>query len=114
MATDINGVVLGPTPPGVPHLTIPFTILSDGTASVVQQDTTTEIVQSVGMLVGSRPGERLMVPNYGVADPTFDGLGVQVLKQAAGRWEKRASVGVQTTPGNTETVVVTVAGGTSP
>lgn len=108
MATDQNGVVLGATPPGVPHLAIPFTIGADGTANVVAQDSVPEVVQSVAMLVGTRPGTRLMVPTYGINDPTFGGIDQPALHAAASKWEPRATVGVQVTPANEEYVSVGV------
>jgi phage baseplate assembly protein W len=111
MATDPNGVVIGAIPSGVPHLTIPFTIGYDGTASVLEQDTSDEIVQSVAMCVGSEPGQRLLVPNYGVVDPTFAGINTSAVIAACGRWEPRATVSIQATPGGTEKVVVGVKGG---
>ena len=111
MTTDVNGVVLGIAPSGVPHLAIPFAIGPDGTAAMLQQDTSVEIVQSVAMCVGSEPGQRLLVPNYGVADPTFAGVSTGAEVDACARWEKRASVSIQVTPGGTEQVVVGVNGG---
>lgn len=107
--TDVNGVVLGDAPTGVPHLKIPFAIGSDGSAATVKQDSEEEIVQSVAMLVGTRTGTRLMVPTYGIPDPTFGGLSPVTVQVAAGRWEKRARVSVAATPGNTEQVLVEVA-----
>jgi hypothetical protein len=108
MATDSNGVVIGATPPGVPHLAIPCTLDYDGTAAVVEQDTSVEVVQSVAMCVGSRPGQRLLVPIYGVPDPTFGVLNRAAVAGACGRWEKRATVSVQVVPGGNERVVVEV------
>lgn len=112
MATDTNGVVLGITPSGVPHLAIPFAIGNDGTAVVNEQDTSVEIVQSVAMCVGSEPGQRLLVPNYGVPDATFAGVSTGAEVSACGRWEPRATVSIRITPGGTEQVVVGVKGGT--
>jgi hypothetical protein len=111
MATDSNGVILGATPAGVPHLAIPFAIAYDGSAQVVEQDTSEDIVQCVAMLVGSRPGDRLLVPGYGTPDPTFTGLQVGPVRRSASRWEPRATLSVQVDPGGTERVVVGVAGG---
>lgn len=112
MATDVNGVILGVIPQGVPHFAVPFTVGPDGSAETLQQDSVAEVVQSVAMLVGTTPGTRLMVPSYGTTDPTFAGLDVHALQQSAAKWEDRATVDVVITPGNQEAVSVTVAGGT--
>jgi phage baseplate assembly protein W len=107
-ATDSNGVVLGPSPTGIPHLAIPFTIGPLGAAATVQQDTAAEVIQSVAMLVGTEPGTRLMVPTYGMADPTFTGINQPALLLAVRRWEPRAKVTVGVTQGGEEFVTVGV------
>lgn len=108
MATDANGVVLGPKPAGVPHFLVPFAITATGSAQTVQQGTTQEVVQSVAMLVGTRPGTRYMLPTYGMTDPTFLGVNAAALQLAASTWEGRAAVSVASVPGNEETVTVSV------
>lgn len=112
-ATDVNGVVLGDTPAGVPHLTVPFTIGPDGTAATVEQDTQPEVVQSVAMLCGTTPGTRLMVPGYGLDDMTFvpADRAPGMIRLAVAEWEPRAAVTVSVTPGAAEQVVVEVTGG---
>ncbi len=106
--TSVTGVVLGPIPSGVPHLQIPFALAADGSAMVVEQDTEAEVIQSVAMLVGTRPGTRLVAPSYGIPDPTFAGISPVVLQTAVTKWETRARVSLVTTPGNTEQVMVEV------
>jgi phage baseplate assembly protein W len=110
--TDSSGVVQGAIPPGVPHLKIPFAIDRDGTAEVIQQGTAAEVVQCVANLVGTTPGTRMMMPAYGVPDPTFTGLNQKALQLAVGKYEDRAIVTVQVTVGNEESIVVDVQGGT--
>ena len=90
------------------HFLIPFAIES-GSAMTVDQGTQQEIIQSVTNLVGTRPGTRLMSPSYGIPDPTFEGIDPVALRLAVAKWEKRASVFVQSSPGNEETVIVSVA-----
>lgn len=111
MATDVNGVVLGVAPSGVAHLAIPMVLGGDGSLATVEQDSATEIVQSVAMLVGTRPGTRFQVPAYGIPDPTFEGISQGSLGQAVGRWEPRAQVAVITSPSGVEQVAVTPLGG---
>lgn len=96
-------------PVSIPHLRIPFTIGSTGSAQTVQQDSATEIVQSVANLVGTRPGTRYMVPTYGMPDPTFGGVKPGALALAVKKWEPRATVSTQVTPGNEEQVTVQVS-----
>lgn len=109
MTTDVNGVVQGNSPGGVPHFLIPFAISSEGSVETIEQNTAAEIVQSVANLVGTRPGTRLMVPTYGITDPTFAGFDQVALQLGVAKWEKRAAVSVVATPANEEMVVVSVA-----
>lgn len=98
----------------IPHLAVPFTIGPTGAAQTLQQGSLAEVTQCVATLAGTRPGTRLMVPSYGTTDPAFGGLDVTAFTQAAGKWEPRAAVAVQSTPGDPQQVVVQVAiaGGT--
>jgi hypothetical protein len=66
----------------------------------------------VANIVGTRPGTRMMVPRYGLPDPTFVGFDVPLLKLQAQAYEPRATgVAVAITPGGVEYVTVEVAGG---
>lgn len=111
MATAPSGVVAGDPPSGIPHLRIPFALASDGAAETLEQGTSAEIVQCVANLVGTRPNTRLLLPAYGIVDPTFKGLDLRALKLAVAKYEKRATIDVQVTAGNQEFIVVGVAGG---
>lgn len=52
------------------HLVIPFEI--DGTrAKTVDEASLDEVTQNVDVIVRTRRGERLMVPEFGIEDPTF-------------------------------------------
>lgn len=109
-----QSIISGATPPGVPHLAIPFEVGADGTVATVEQDSPAEVVQSVANLVGTRPGTRLMVPEYGVEDPNFLGLDQNALAHAVASWEPRAQVNVAVTPGNLTQIVVEVKTEVSP
>ena len=85
----------------------------NGVALTVAQDSSAEVIQSVAMLVGTRPGTRTMAPKYGMADPTFQGINQPALKLAVRTWEPRASVNVNVTPGGEEYVTVGVINGAS-
>jgi phage baseplate assembly protein W len=55
------------------EIAIPFRLASDGTISV-ESNPDRQIAQHVNALVGTQPGERVMLPDYGVpvADLLFD------------------------------------------
>lgn len=111
--TDSNGVILGTPPGGIPHLAMPFAIGPGGSALTLQQDTNAEVIQSVAMLVGTRPGTRTMAPKFGMADPTFTGINQPALKLAVRTWEPRASVNVAVNGFGEEYVTVSVINGAS-
>lgn len=79
----------------IPHLAVPFRILGDR-AVTVDQDTIAEIRQNVEVLVSTFQGERPVVPEYGISDPTFSlEPGDDELEDIIGairRWEPRAEV----------------------
>lgn len=109
-----------PTPVrGPQHLTVPMTLSATGSYGCVDQDSPADVTSCVRVLLRTRVGERLEVPQFGVPDPTFMTAGqgwAGVLEQAVQRWEPRAAgaaipvvinedgtatvqVGVPTTPG---------------
>ena len=98
--------------PVVPHLSVPVALANDGSLTTTQQDSAEEITQCVSMLLGTLPGTRLVVPDYGMPDPTFTRTDPTGLSALVGRWEPRATVQVTTdVTGRTRTVRVAVAGG---
>lgn len=80
--------------PTDPHLRVPFSIRW-GRADVIEGGTVDEIAQNVRVLLMTRPGQRPVVPEYGVEDPTFsyshEALGEEV-GAAVDRWEERAEI----------------------
>lgn len=95
----------------IPHLAFPFTIGEDGTAEVVEQDSLDEVAQCVQVLLSTPQGSRVVVPSYGVPDPTFVGLDEATVEQAVSDWEPRAEVAVSIgqPPANAVSVTVAVA-----
>lgn len=96
----------------IPHLSVPFEIDQRGHARTLDQDSDEEILQSVRVLIDTRPGERLIVPDYGVDDLAFVGpadIGEEWLADAVAEWEPRATVEVARTAinesGRTEALV---------
>ncbi len=95
----------------VPHLAVPFAIGTDGAALTVDQDSEADVASCVSALVGTRPTERIMVPSYGIADPTFTGLDRVAVADAIAAWEPRADVTItvgDTTDAGTEAMSITV------
>jgi hypothetical protein len=107
-ATDIWGTIPGPPVTGTPHLLVPFAIGDTGSAATVEQGTVAEITQCVAMLLGTRPGTRLMVPGFGLPDPTFAGVNPTAVRALAAKYEPRATVSVTETPSSPEAVTVSV------
>lgn len=56
--------------PAAPTLLLPITV-QGGTTVTVPQGSRSELVQSVRLLMTTRPGERLAQPEYGLPDLTF-------------------------------------------
>lgn len=104
------------SPPGLypflPHLQVPFILQGDGTWAVWQQDTIDEVGQSVEVVCGTLPGERTVVPTYGLPDQTFTGPqpNVGVITRTIAAWEPRAQVTVKvSSPSNNGQAQVSVA-----
>lgn len=83
----------------IPHLALPFVIGHDGTAAVVVQDSIEDVVQSVQVLLGTVPGQRIELPAYGVPDQTFtDRPDPAPIMAALEQWEPRAAVALSMAP----------------
>lgn len=96
----------------IPHLAVPFELDQRGHARTVDQESDEELLQSVRVLIETRPGERLIVPDYGVDDLAFvgpDDLGEEWLADAVADFEPRATVEIARTAidesGRTEALV---------
>jgi phage baseplate assembly protein W len=78
-----------------PHFAVPFRI-EGRQAAVVEDGSSEEIRQNVEALLATRTGERLVVPDYGVSDPTFDLVSrapdTGEIESVVARWEPRASL----------------------
>lgn len=57
-------------------------------------DSADDIAQSVGLLLATRPGDRLSVPDYGLPDAMFAlaGLREAQIRDAVEEWEPRADI----------------------
>lgn len=77
--------------PSIPHLAFPFHLNPDGTAATFAQDTTDDIAGCVTMIIGTRPGERTVLPTFGCPDQAFVTTGTSLRVAAAiAAWEPRA------------------------
>jgi phage baseplate assembly protein W len=90
-------------------LAFPLQVNSRGELALVQGDT--DIEQSIRIILGTAPGERVMRPEFGCRihelifaphNPATEGLIKYYVKQALGWWEPRIEVdGVDVSPDST-------------
>lgn len=79
------------------HLKVPFALDVRGSARTVTQDTPADVTQCVAVLAGTRPGERLVVPQYGIDDLSFSTFGEvddATVADAVAEWEPRAGISI--------------------
>jgi hypothetical protein len=55
-------------------IAFPFQLDPTGSVATVEQDSDAEIDQQIALAMLTRPGERMQVPSFGVADPAFAGF----------------------------------------
>lgn len=63
----------------------------NGSLSVLTQGTAEELGQSIGLLLDTRPGERLAFPDYGLPQPLGAGADVDQIVDVVNTWEERAT-----------------------
>ena len=93
IATNISAFqkqMLQPFAP--PHLTHTIGIDGLGQFTVNPQNSQEEIVDSVGMFLGTARGERTAVPGYGIDDLPFSSLDGNLISYQVSKWEPRARV----------------------
>jgi hypothetical protein len=59
---------------GPQMLAFPFRLQTDGTVAKVEQGSPQGLSEHVLHLVATRPGERVLVPGFGLEDPAFVGF----------------------------------------
>jgi hypothetical protein len=62
-------------------MAFPFRVDGTGSVVTVEQGSDTEIEQQIGLAMTTRPGERITVPTFGVADPAFTGFEAGALQR---------------------------------
>jgi phage baseplate assembly protein W len=77
----------------VAHFGLPFRY-EDGRAAVNEQGSPEDIAACVEAVLRTEPGERIERPDFGLPDPTFSSLPLDLgdLIAAVSRWEPRARV----------------------
>jgi len=90
-------------------LSYPFRIGPNGSAATVEQDSDDHKAEQLAALVMTRPGERDLVPGFGIPDPTFVGIDIAALEGAAavfGPDVKITEVEVDVTGVNSQDVLI--------
>lgn len=62
-----------------PLISYPFRVAPDGSVETVDDGSDEHFAQELAVAVLTRPGERPLVPDFGVADPTFAGFDSEAL-----------------------------------
>lgn len=55
-------------------LTLPLALADDGRLGTLVQDSAADLAQSIGLILATRPGERLAAPEYGFTDALGAGV----------------------------------------
>lgn len=61
-------------PVAVREMAFPFRLDSAGSVVTVEQGSDADVEQQIVLAMSTRPGERITVPTFGVADPAFNGF----------------------------------------
>mgnify|MGYP001545238755 CR=1 FL=1 len=72
------------------HLAWPIAVTASGRLAALEQDSDLEVVQSVVLLLDTRPGERRMDPDYGLLDMLGPGADPPAIAAAIEEFEPRA------------------------
>lgn len=76
----------------------PFRLAPDGSVATVEDGSEEAAAEAIAVMVLTRKGERDLVPDFGVTDPTFDGLSLAELQAGLADYGPQVDVGsVETT-----------------
>lgn len=90
------------------HLRVPFEVIDDN-AATVRHGSDDEIRQNVAVLLGTRLGQRLTEPEFGISDPTFTlSPDLAEIEAAIARFEPRAEVDIEVLAGEETNLLVKV------
>ena len=60
-------------------LSFPFRVNNSGYAATEDDESLVYCAERLSIFVGTRPGERAMIPEFGINDPAFEGFTLQAL-----------------------------------
>lgn len=63
-----------------PLIAYPFTLTGGGSVATVEDGSDVQAAQELAVAVSTRPGERPLVPSFGIADPAFVGFDEEALR----------------------------------
>lgn len=77
----------------MPHLSLPLAVAPNGRLAGHVDDAPTAVVQSLALLLDTRPGERRSAVEYGLPDHLFTTTGIDpaIVAGVAAEWEERAT-----------------------
>lgn len=75
-----------------PIISHPFRIGLTGHIATVEQSSDAAGAEQIALLCLTRPGERPLVPGYGLSDPTFEGFQGSELAAAVALWGPDVSI----------------------
>lgn len=61
-------------------LSHPFRLAPNGQMATIDDSSDEYIAERIGMIISTRPGERPMVPLFGIDDPAYDDLSLPALQ----------------------------------
>ena len=76
---------------GPPHLQNTVSFDPFGQFAVNPQDSYEDVSSAVAMVAGALVGERTMLPDFGIQDPTFTEIDALEIQNAINQWEPRAN-----------------------
>lgn len=73
-------------------LSFPFRLQSNGRLATVEQDSDDHVAEELAIIVLSQPGERDLVPDFGVNDPAFDTVSREQVEAQVDLFEVPAAI----------------------
>jgi hypothetical protein len=65
----------------------PFRLAADGRVQTHEQDSEEYLAERLALLLSCRPGERILVPNFGINDPAYGGLTLAAIQNQVNIYE---------------------------
>lgn len=58
----------------------PFRLGADGSVQTHEADSEPYLAERIALIIGTQPGERVLVPGFGISDPTYSELALPALQ----------------------------------